>query len=76
MEGGDTQQPTHHKESLMDRIFHPHRRRSEDHAAKDKPEGAEGGLRSDLKKDEEGLKDYVKKDEQMEEEGRTYGGLM
>ncbi|KAL4948593.1 hypothetical protein BDW69DRAFT_189136 [Aspergillus filifer] len=73
---GDTNQETHHKESLMDKILHPHRHKHEEQAAKDQPEGAEGGLRSEIKKDEEDMKDYLKKDEQMEAEGRTYGGLM
>jgi hypothetical protein len=33
-------------------------------------------MKSDLHKDEAKLKDYLREDETLEEEGRTYGGLM
>ncbi|KAI1829753.1 hypothetical protein DTO006G1_4813 [Penicillium roqueforti] len=49
---------------------------SEDHAAQDKHHANEGGLRSQLKKDEERLKKYFTKDEKRSEDGQTYGGLM
>jgi hypothetical protein len=71
-------QPTQH-ESFFEKIHshHGHHEHgSEGQAAEDKPKGSEGGLRSDLRKDEEGLKKYFKEDEQLEEEGQTYGGLM
>ncbi|CDM37580.1 hypothetical protein CBS147339_8937 [Penicillium roqueforti] len=48
----------------------------EDHAAQDKHHANEGGLRSQLKKDEERLKKYFTKDEKRSEDGQTYGGLM
>ena len=72
----DTQQPTEHKESFFDSILHHHKHGNEGQAAEDKPQSSEGGLRSKLKKDEESLKQYFKVDEQLEEEGQTYGGLM
>ncbi|KAL4962982.1 uncharacterized protein BDV14DRAFT_177345 [Aspergillus stella-maris] len=67
---------TQHKDSLMNKIIHPHRHKHEEQAANDKPESAEGGPPSEMKKDEEIMKHYLKKDEQMEQEGKTYGGLM
>lgn len=74
----DTQQPTEHKKPFFEKILdhHHHKHGNEDQAAKNKPQGGEGGLRSDLKKDEAGFKQYLKEDEQLEEEGQTYGGLM
>lgn len=36
----------------------------------------ESGLRSELKKEEPGFKKYIQEDVKLEEEGRTYGGLM
>ncbi|CAL5870519.1 uncharacterized protein PFLUO_LOCUS4756 [Penicillium psychrofluorescens] len=72
----DTQQPTEHKESFVEKIFDHHKHGNEGHAAKDEPQGGEGRLRSDLEKDKAGLKQYLKEDEQLEEEGQTYGGLM
>ncbi|KAJ5472261.1 hypothetical protein N7530_006262 [Penicillium desertorum] len=74
----DSQKPTQHK-SFFEKILphHGHHENgSEGQAAEDKPKRSEGGLRSDLRKDEEGLKQYLKEDEQLEEEGQTYGGLM
>ena len=73
----DTQQPTEHKEGLFKKIFdHHHKDEHKDQDSKDKPQGGEGGIRSDLKKDEAGLKEYLKEDEKLEQEGQTYGGLM
>ncbi|KAL2818711.1 hypothetical protein BDW59DRAFT_165374 [Aspergillus cavernicola] len=74
----DTQQPTEHKESFFEKILdhHHHKNGNEGQAAKDKPRGGEGRLRSDLKEDEAGFKKYLKEDEQLEVEGQTYGGLM
>jgi hypothetical protein len=31
---------------------------------------------NDFKKEENKFKDYLRKDEELEEEGKTYGGLM
>lgn len=73
----ETQQPTEHKESFFEKILgHHHKHGNEGQAAEDKPQGSEGGLHSELKKDEEGLKQYLKEDKELEEEGQTYGGLM
>lgn len=33
-------------------------------------------LEDDFKKDEQEFKNYLKKDEEMQEEGKEYGGLM
>lgn len=78
----DNQQPTEHKKSFFENILHHHdhhdhhKHGNEGQAAEDKPQDSEGGLRSELKKDEENLKQYFKEDKQLEEEGQTYGGLM
>ncbi|KAJ5974777.1 hypothetical protein N7481_008484 [Penicillium waksmanii] len=73
----DTQQPAEHKEGLFKKIFdHHHKHGHEEQDSKDKLQGGEGGIRSDLKKDEAGFKQYLKEDEQLEQEGQTYGGLM
>ncbi|CRL22002.1 unnamed protein product [Penicillium camemberti] len=78
----DNQQPTEHKKSFFENILHHHdhhdhhKHGNEGQAAEDKPQDSEGGLRSELKKDEESLKQYFKEDKQLEEEGQTYGGLM
>ncbi|KAJ5598348.1 hypothetical protein N7537_008432 [Penicillium hordei] len=73
----DTQQPTEHKKSLFENILHRHPKHgNEGQTAEDMPQGSEGELRSELKKEEESLKQYFKEDKQLEEEGQTYGGLM
>jgi hypothetical protein len=76
----DTQQPPEHKESFFEKILghhnHHNKHGNEGQPTEDKPRGSERGLRSDLKKDENGLKEYLKEDKQLEEEGQTYGGLM
>ncbi|KAJ5337324.1 uncharacterized protein N7506_005346 [Penicillium brevicompactum] len=72
----DTQEPNKHKENLLEKILdhHHHKNGKEDQANDKSPH--EGGLRSELKKDEAGFKKYIQEDEKLEEEGRTYGGLM
>lgn len=72
----DNQQPTEHNKSIFENILHHHKHGNEGQAAEDKPQSSEGGMRSELKKDEESLKQYFKEDKQLEEEGQTYGGLM
>ncbi|KAL3461898.1 hypothetical protein BJX64DRAFT_150259 [Aspergillus heterothallicus] len=74
----NTQQPPEHKESLLDRLRHHHHHNEDKTESQDmsKPAEHQGGLREDLKKDEEDFKQYMKKDEELEEEGDTYGGLM
>lgn len=73
----DTQQSTEHKKSLFENILYRHHKHgNESQAAEDKPQGSDDGLRSELKKDEESLKQYFEEDKQLEEEGQTYGGLM
>lgn len=64
---------------LMDRILHPghHEEKNPPSQDNDKddqqtPHGDEPKKESEMDK----FKDYIKKDEQMEEEGRTYGDLM
>lgn len=63
----------------MDRILghsHHHSRDGAEHEAEDSTQHHKGGIREDLKKDDAGLKKYLKEDEELEEEGQTYGGLM
>ena len=75
----DNQQTTEHKKSIFENILHHdhhHKHGNEGQAAEDKPQSSEGGLRSELEKDEESLKQYFKEDKRLEEEGQTYGGLM
>ncbi|KAJ5131098.1 uncharacterized protein N7515_007137 [Penicillium bovifimosum] len=75
----ETQQSTEHKESFFEKIFDHHdhhKHRNEGQTDKDKRLSGEGGLRSDLKKDEDGFKQYLKDDKRLEEEGQTYRGLM
>lgn len=78
----DTQQPTQqnteHKEGFFERHFdhHHHNNGHDDQDPKGRQEDSEGGIRSSLKKDEARFKEYIKEDEQLEEEGQTYGGLM
>lgn len=74
----DTQENPEHKESFVQKILHHHHNNSsnnEAQASEDKPHRDEGGLRSDLKKDEAAFKEYMKEDKKLEEEGDTYGGL-
>ncbi|KAE8334224.1 hypothetical protein BDV24DRAFT_170409 [Aspergillus arachidicola] len=75
----DTQQPTEHKVSHLEKIldhYHHQKNGNGNQAPKDKPHGGEDGLRSELKKGEAACKQYFKQDEQLEQEGQTYGGLM
>lgn len=73
-----TQQPHEHKENFLQKILdrHHHGHGNEDKATEDKPQHTEGGIHDELKKDEEGMKKYLKEDEELEQEGQTYGGLM
>ncbi|KAJ5360097.1 hypothetical protein N7517_009288 [Penicillium concentricum] len=72
-----TQQPTEHNESFLERILdRHHEHENKGQAAENKPQADEGELHSDLKKHEEGFKQYLKEDKQLEEEGQAYGGLM
>lgn len=72
----DTQDPNKHKEYFFEKIFdHHHHENGKNDQTNDKPQH-ESGLRSELKKDETGFKKYIQEDEKLEEEGRTYGGLM
>ncbi|KAJ5778585.1 hypothetical protein N7520_001831 [Penicillium odoratum] len=72
-------QPTEHKESFFEKIFdHHHKHEDEEHDKdndKDQPHHG-GGLGSDMKKDEEGFRDYIKEDEEESKGGQEYGGLM
>ncbi|KAJ5178827.1 hypothetical protein N7492_002037 [Penicillium capsulatum] len=72
-----TQHPDH-KESFMEKILDHHKHDShenESQKSKEKPREG-GGFHADLKKEEEKFKNYIKEDETLEQEGRTYGGLM
>ena len=73
-------EPKHRKGSfggLMDRILHPGHHDEKQHLTEDKDE-PEPQHESEPKKESEmdKFKDYMKKDEEMEAEGRTYGDLM
>ncbi|KAJ5864464.1 uncharacterized protein N7529_006380 [Penicillium soppii] len=75
-----SEQPKHRKGSFggfMDRMLHPGHHDNKDHPNQDK-DNHEPQHEDEPKKESEAdkFKDYIKKDEQMEEEGRTYGGLM
>lgn len=73
----DAQQPTAHKEGFFKKVFdHQHKHEDKHQDSKDKPQSGESGIRSDLTKGETGLKEYLKEDELLEQEGKTYGGLM
>lgn len=73
----DTQNPEHH-ESFFNRIFDHHGHKQENDPKKvEHDEGNhEHRFHDTLKKDERGLKEYLKEDEELEQEGQTYGGLM
>ncbi|KAL2810345.1 hypothetical protein BJX63DRAFT_434393 [Aspergillus granulosus] len=66
------------KEGFIEKILdhHHHEHGDKGQAAKDQPQGIWGEIRSDMKKNEAGLKEYLEKDEELEEEGKTYAGLM
>ncbi|KAL3454199.1 hypothetical protein BJX65DRAFT_262982 [Aspergillus insuetus] len=73
-----------HKEGFLEKILDHHHRHehgdksqtAENQTAENQSQGKWSDLRSDIRKDEAGFKEYLKEDEEMEEEGRTYGGLM
>ncbi|KAL3483586.1 hypothetical protein BJX62DRAFT_220014 [Aspergillus germanicus] len=67
------------KEGFIEKIFDHHRRHEhgdKNQTAENQSQGKWNDLRSDIRKDEAGFKEYLKEDEEMEKEGRTYGGLM
>ncbi|KAL4861937.1 hypothetical protein BDV12DRAFT_179615 [Aspergillus spectabilis] len=67
------------KESFFERVLdHHHHHKQENKSQGDKKGegGFEDRLRGDMKKDEHGMKEYLKEDEELEQEGQTYGGLM
>ncbi|KAJ5306505.1 hypothetical protein PENANT_c031G05136 [Penicillium antarcticum] len=80
------EEPKHRKSSLgglMDRMLHRDHHENKDQAgqAKDEHDSTQvehEDMPSQPKKEDEmdKMKDYMKKDEQMEQEGRTYGDLM
>ncbi|KAJ5620225.1 hypothetical protein N7510_004209 [Penicillium lagena] len=83
----NSQNTTEHKEPFIKRIFeHHHEHKQENSSQGDDKDGApshegrlktyENDLKKDLKKDEEGLQKYYEEDKMLEEEGKTYGGLM
>lgn len=61
----------------MDRILHPGSHDEKEHLTEHK-DADEPQHESEPKKESEvnKFKDYIKKDEEMEAEGRTYGDLM
>lgn len=75
-------EPKHRKGSLgglMDRILHPGHHEEKNPLNQDKDKDDNQNPHADESKKEgemDKVKDYLKKDEQMEEEGRTYGDLM
>ncbi|KAJ5104756.1 hypothetical protein NUU61_002103 [Penicillium alfredii] len=80
---GDTQKAPENKMSFMAKIFEHHQDHGQDNTSqggnKDEAFGHQSHLRTlekDLKKDEEGIRKYYQEDKTLEEEGKTYGGLM
>ncbi|GFF98097.1 hypothetical protein IFM53868_09637 [Aspergillus udagawae] len=73
----DTQKSEHQEpflERILDRHHYKHANESKDD---NKDQGShENRLHDVLKTDERGSKEYLKEDEQLEQEGQTYGGLM
>ncbi|KAJ5335298.1 hypothetical protein N7452_007701 [Penicillium brevicompactum] len=73
-------EPKHRKGSFggfMDRILHPGTHEEKEHLAENAGEHEpqhEGEAKKEGEMDK--VKDYIKKDEEMEAEGRTYGDLM
>jgi hypothetical protein len=81
-----SQEPVHH-EGFFERILHHHLQNEEDKYKKEPSEDNEDNADKDdhshddhpKKKGESELdkmKDYLHEDEELEQEGRTYGGLM
>ncbi|EED15264.1 G-patch domain protein (Spp2), putative [Talaromyces stipitatus ATCC 10500] len=72
----DSDQP--HHTSAFDKVFH-HRHHSEQDGKPAPPQAKKESeihkLEGDLKKDEQKLEDYIDKDEELEEQGKTYGVL-
>ncbi|KAJ5114933.1 hypothetical protein NUU61_000692 [Penicillium alfredii] len=75
------QSDSHHKgglEGMMDRIFHrTGHPQKEEHHDEDKNDQEEHGHDSKKKGSEmDKFKDYIKEDEELEAEGKTYSNLM
>lgn len=80
-----------HHSGTFDKLFH-HKHRVEHHddehgvhlgnrdqysgETRPQQESEIKGFEKDLKKEENKFKNYLDKDEELEEEGKTYGGLM
>jgi hypothetical protein len=62
-------------EKILDH-HHRHDHGDKNQTAENQSQGKWSDLRSDIRKDEAGFKEYLKEDEEMEKEGRAYGGLM
>ncbi|KAF7591385.1 hypothetical protein BBP40_001611 [Aspergillus hancockii] len=76
----DESHPEHHK-GFFDRMFHPGRlHKTEDQHQDQKHESQDNESQDNESQNKEGefdrFKDYIKKDQQLEEEGDTYSGLM
>lgn len=61
-------------ESLADKILHPHHHH--EHQTKDSSKSADVSTEHHKESEIDKVKDYVKEDQKLEEEGKTYGGLM
>ncbi|KAB8229727.1 hypothetical protein ETB97_008881 [Aspergillus alliaceus] len=70
-----------HRHGFLDRVLHPgryHHQKEEQHQEEQRQDQPESQGQESQKKEGEldKFKDYIKKDEEMEEEGDTYAGLM
>lgn len=62
---------------MMDKIFHHKKEEEKSHSSEQEAtEASESGKKSGFKDEEQKFKDYMKKDEELEQEGKEYGGLM
>ncbi|KAL4948591.1 hypothetical protein BDW69DRAFT_189134 [Aspergillus filifer] len=72
--------PTHRRRSsIFENIFYHHQKKGKKEKlnnVKEEDNEGEGGIRSKLEKDKEGMEKYIESDEEREAEGKTYGGLM
>lgn len=79
---GTIQKSDQGSEPLMEKViekvteYDRHERKDESRDATNISKDGRHGLHFNLKEDEENLKQYIKEDKQLEEEGQTYGGLM
>ncbi|KAF3387571.1 hypothetical protein F1880_001497 [Penicillium rolfsii] len=78
-----SQEPVHQHEGFFERILHHHNQNEDAKYQKEsdqnKAHNDDHGHEHDRKKGESELdkmKDYLHEDEELEREGRTYGGLM